>query len=200
MNIQRRDAGASLVEFSAALAADLAALTQALEHPNIDLEDQLRGVVARLRTAVPSFLALTMTVTHDGQVLAFSVGDGAATVAGSSVLIPLPGPPTGNSTLTLYALTPGAFIDLAADLSFALGIELTAISVDTDLRIPSGTAGLTGASAHRAINQAIGILIDRGHTAETARHELRRLADLHNASVHHVADTVIRRINIAFDG
>jgi hypothetical protein len=83
--------------------------------------------------------------------------------------------------LVFYAGNPGAFVDLAADLSFALGLGPDVVALDQDLTPisdPAGLTGLTGLAEMSQVNQAIGILIERGHVPHSARTELHRLANL----------------------
>jgi hypothetical protein len=186
------------VEISAALAADLALLSQALEDPGVDLEAGLRAFTVTVKRAVSSYTGMTMTITLDGHDISFTVHDDTtprpASRPAASLLVPLAGPtPTdADSTLLLYAATPGAFVDLAADLSYALGIGLTDLILDAHLDPPADDVGVDGLAHHRAINQAIGVLIGRGHTPEAARHELHRLAALDHGDLRAAADSVVR--------
>jgi hypothetical protein len=182
------------VDISAALAAGLAVLSQALESPGIDPEAELRNFTADLKHAVASYTGMTMRIALDSHTVSFTVHDDATTNPATSLLIPLAGltPADTASTLLLYAATPGAFVDLAADLSYALGIQPAALVLDGHLDPPDDSAGVRGLENHFAINQAIGVLIGAGHTPESAHDELHRLA----ASDHHdlpsAAQTVIR--------
>ena len=187
------------MDISAALAADLALLTQALDDSGIDLEAGLRAFTAGLKLAVASFTGMTMTIGLDGHDVSFTVHDHATIHPATSLLIPLaPVTPTDTaSTLLLYAATPGAFVDLAADLIYALRIEPTALVLDGHLDPPADAAGLTGLTGldeHSAINQAIGVLLGRGHTPESAHHELQRLAALDHNNLHAAAESLIHSI------
>ena len=181
------------MDISAALAADLAALTEALDTPGIDLETELRGFTADIKLAVASFTAMTVTIAVDGLEVSFVVHDGARPTPATSLLIPLAArTPTGAvSTLLLFATTPGAFVDLAADLSHALGVDLPCLVIDYHLAPPGDAAPMAGLSEHATINQAIGVLIDRGHTPESAREELHRLAALDHGDTHAAAEALL---------
>jgi hypothetical protein len=50
---------------------------------------------------------------------------------------------------------------------------------------------MTGLDEHSAINQAIGVLIGRGHTPESAQHELHRLAKLDHDDLRAAAEALI---------
>jgi hypothetical protein len=183
------------VDISAALAADLAALTQALDNPNIDLEQGLQAFIGDAKLAISSYTGMTMTIALDGHTVSFTAHHDAtsATVAATSLLIPLAALTTSDtaSTLRLYAATPGAFVDLAADLSYALGTDPTTLVLDNHLPAPEDSSGMTGLAAHFAIDQAIGVLIGGGHTPETARDELHRLAAIDHGDLRAAAEQII---------
>ena len=181
------------MDISAALAADLALLTQALDDSGIDLEAGLRAFTADVKVAVASFTGMTMTIAFDGHDVSFTVHDDATIQPATSLLIPLATvtPTDPASTLLLYAATPGAFVDLAADLIYALRIEPTALVLDGHFDPRAGSGGITGLDEHSAINQAIGVLIGRGHTPESAQHELQRLATLDHDNLRVAAEAVI---------
>ena len=181
------------MDISAALAADLALLTQALDDSGIDLEAGLRAFTADVKVAVASFTGMTMTIAFDGHDVSFTVHDDATIQPATSLLIPLATvtPTDPASTLLLYAATPGAFVDLAADLIYALRIEPTALVLDGHFDPRAGSGGITGLDEHSAINQAIGVLIGRGHTPESAQHELQQLATLDHDNLRVAAEALI---------
>ncbi|MDP9094783.1 MAG: hypothetical protein M3N95_18055 [Actinomycetota bacterium] len=100
----------------------------------------------------------------------------------------------GSSSLLFYAADPGAFVDLAADLSFALGLELSDLVLDRHLTLPRHGEGIDGFEFWSGINQAVGVLIARGHTPESARTELHRLADSDSGNLHDAARAVLARV------
>jgi hypothetical protein len=180
------------MEIPAALAADLKALTDALDEPGTDLEAILRTLGADARSAVDSFRGLTMTLIIDSSPLTLTTMD-PVDVA-TSLRLPLdalcdvePG-----SELVLYADKPGAFVDLAADLSFALGLAPEVVTLDDDLNPASGPAGMVGLTEMSHVNQAIGILIDQGHLPVSARTELDRLAQQAQTTLHVAAQRLIQ--------
>ncbi len=102
----------------------------------------------------------------------------------------------GESRVVFYAGIPGAFTDLAADLSHALGgVPVDQRSSAADLRDPPGprvdghrrvivldadlsplshASGLIGLAELTVLNLAIGMLIQQGHDIAQARQVLRR--------------------------
>jgi hypothetical protein len=179
------------MEIPAALAADLKALTDALDEPGTDLETLLHVFGADTRRAVDSYLGLTMTLIIDDFPVTLTTMD-PVDVA-TSLRLPLNalcdvGP---GSELVLYADKPGAFVDLAADLSFALGLTEGVVTLDDDLNPVSGPAGMDGLTKMSHMKQAIGILIARGHLPDSARTELDRLANQAQTTVHIAAQQLI---------
>jgi hypothetical protein len=168
------------VNIARSLVAQLAALTQALDD-DVDLEAQLRVLIADIEAAVASYAGLTMTVVAGGQEISFTARTiGTTGEITASLRIPLDGEPTSptGSRLVLYATTPGAFVDLAADLSYTLALEPRMLALDADLVAPPPGPAATGLADHSMINQALGILIDQGHTLESAHSALRHLAEI----------------------
>ncbi len=181
---------------TAAIAADLKSLTATLFDPTgdttTDIEQTILGFVDTARLAVSSFVGLTITITTRT-----GTGTGTGTSAEHVLLrvtllepddpgrvatsLLLPGPPEATSDqprvqIVLYATTPGAFVDMAADLAFLTGNP----TVDTDLdhhqhlaRQPDITGPIHNESV---INEAVGVLIADGHTLEQAHTYLDALA------------------------
>jgi hypothetical protein len=163
------------VEISATLGADLRTLTDALGQPGTDLEAVLRELSKDIELAVDSYCGLSMTIVVDTGPLSLSTVDPVD--IGTSLLLPLTAicEVEYGSTIVFFARTPGAFVDLAADLSFTLGLGLDSFVIDDHL-LANSEPGLTGLAEMSAINQAIGVLIDQGSTPHRARAELHRLA------------------------
>jgi AmiR/NasT family two-component response regulator len=93
-----------------------------------------------------------------------------------------------DSQITFYASVPGTFVDLAADLAYALGNE----SLRLDGDIPSAlVSNLTGVRRLSTINEAVGVLIGHGHSPDGAQRELRDMADTVRISIHQAAEVVI---------
>ena len=175
-----RDPRSSPVEISPALAADLAFLTIALDEPDsLPLGSVLQRLVDDVRLAVPSFLGFTMALMVDGEAVTFTAVQGLADPgrAVTSARVPLEAL-TDFSTggrIAFYATQPGAFVDFAADVTFALGLHPHEVVLDADLDKPAATprAPRPGLADTCQINQAIGILIDHGFLPGEAEQEIR---------------------------
>jgi hypothetical protein len=188
------------VNISAALVADLNALAAILDHAGTDFEVLLRGLADDARRAVPSFLGLTMSLTIEDYPVTFTVMDdfdSAAHIA-TSALLPLTTlkDTDAASVIVFYAGNAGAFVDFAADASFALGLEPDVVILDRHLTPPNSASGLTGLDSLSDLNQALGILIDRGHTVDTAHSELHRMAGLGQITVLIAARQLIESISL----
>lgn len=189
------------MELTAALRADLALLTEALHDPLSPpaphIMESAGHLAASARLAARSYLGLTVIVataqTWDGTtllgeqvLLRFTVLDDEAEAAdaATSLRLPLPKPPPwdGRTTNTLdvavilYAATPGAFMDLAADLSFLTGVELVDTVLDADRALATQADATGFMLAESVIHQAIGVPITRGRTPNQATVELDALA------------------------
>lgn len=191
----------------------LQALTIAVDEPSVDLDAHLATVLDHLVAAIPSTLALTLSVTVDDYELSLtaevpSVG-GTESAIGSSLLVPLVGATSGDSTsarLLVVASSPGALVDLAADSAYFLGIDLTGLELDRHLDagrpensrhdIDDGTpdsARATPFEDQAMINYAIGILYDRNpeHTLTTARAALVKQSERARISVVDAARRIV---------
>jgi hypothetical protein len=161
------------------LIRQLAALTETIDEPGADLQAMLQVLIDDLTLAVPSLLGLTLTVTRGGvpvtlQILPPEHADAVST----SLLIPLDmiGVDDPGGTLIIFAARPGALVDLAADTRFAYGLDGQVV-LDEHRPTPSTPPGATDPDGVRIIQQAIGLLIDRGHLPEDAPGILHDLAD-----------------------
>lgn len=183
-------------------------LAEAFDDDGLPVADALAGLDAGLAAAVTSYRGLQLTLTgHDPPVVVsvfthHSVedpsGPGGRDGLVTSLRLPLtlldPTFPTG-SRIVFYAATRGAFIDLAADLSYALtpsaghpatNPAVTArgrpapphlqVSVDADPPPACPTTGITGLAERATISHAVGVLTDRGHHPDDVDQTLRRQA------------------------
>lgn len=192
------------MEITATQAADLTPLTAALHDPAADpatdIADTVLVLAADARLAVRSFLGLTVTVTIAGHaggaadpvVLRLTLLDEDLDPSDIATSLRLPGPTDGAGpgppgiAVVLYAATPGAFVDMAADLSFLTGREFAAADLDQHRGL-AAEADITGVlQVETAVHEAIGVLIARGRTREQAYAELDGLADA--AHTHRAAE------------
>jgi hypothetical protein len=182
------------VDISSALATDLRTLTDGFDQ--IDLESLLAEFVTDVRRAVRSYLGVTLTVVDDGRPFTMTVmsdGAGPRDVV-SSAALPLStvdGAEPG-SQIVFYAGCAGGLVDFAADLSYALQLPLTAVELDRHRPPPSPDDGLVGLAEMMRLNQAVGILIEKGYTAEEAHLELGRVADNAEVTLDHLSQQLIR--------
>jgi hypothetical protein len=182
------------------ISAALAALTEALDDDQ-DLETTLHDFAIAAQLAVASYLGMTVTIIAGGHEISFTVREHqeAEQRIATSLLIPLTylAAAAPGSFLVLYAATPGAFVDLAADLSYALHVEPDELTLDAHLTPANHHSGVTGLVDMSHINQAIGILIERGHTPHSASTELQHLASQAETTVrvaaHQLIQTASRR-------
>ncbi len=180
------------MEIPAALSADLAILSAALDD-NTDIEASLNALLLDLQVAVDSSLGLIVTVVIDDYPAVFNALPDAydRPPVGASLLLPLPlvSNAEDGSSIVFFAATPGAFVDLAADLSFALRLDPETLVLDADLHPAVGAIGMATLSE---INQAIGILIEKGHpSAGAAQAALDLLAEHANSTTHAAAQRLI---------
>jgi hypothetical protein len=192
------------VEIPAVLAADLNALATALDGSGSELEQLLGALVDDLRVAVDSYLGLMLTMVLDERPLTLVTMVWPDELAqpgavGSSVSMSLAGLPDAGSgsELVLYAAEPGAFVDLAADVAFALGQPLSTIVFDAHLRPPAPSGGISGLAELMRLNRAVGILINRGFTAEGAQLELHRRARIGRVDLDIVVEKLLRTTSLA---
>jgi hypothetical protein len=169
-----------LVEITATLAADLTALTESLDDPDTDIAATLRQLATGAKLAVRSYLGLSVTITASGQQIIFTALEDHTQPGdiGTSLMMPLPpAGPNGNdaepiNALILYAQRRGAFIDVAADLSWLTGRDPSEFVLDHHLTLPNHLDAPEGLTVASVINQAIGVLIAHGRTPEQAHREL----------------------------
>lgn len=175
---------------SESLANAFAILSAAADDDDIDLGTRLRELIKAAELAVDSYLGMTLVIdSHEVSVTAIC----RPTEVAASLKVLLTRLDTGGpiGTLTLYASTPGAFVDLAADLTYALDVHHSALVLDHDLT-PDAEADIHSLDGHTTINRAIGALIERGHTPESANLELKRLTALGAGDTAITAEAVLR--------
>ncbi len=185
---------------SAALAADLHTLSVTLDATDIDIDidhtfTQLNAAAA---AGVSSYLGLCVTVTGGAAAVQLNTVAPGGGAVGSSVRIPVP--TVGDAQLpvvniVLYAATPGAFTDLAADLAWMTGNDHTEFRLDQDLTAPADAAAPSALALTSLINQAIGVLISRGRTPEQSAQDLATLAAHDHADLPAAAASVLATVD-----
>jgi hypothetical protein len=194
------------VDLPTALLRDLLQLSSSVGLDDDALTAPLVGLVTGLQAAVPSYRGLHLTLVENGhpvKLTAFLNSEDTEPIT-ASLGIPFAALGPGfdpASGVVFYAATPGAFVDLAADLRYDLGRPTTTpdaprnpagdadgnghhnfchrdghqmIVVDADLPLTVPESGLTGLDELTTINQAIGRLVAQGHSPEQADATLHR--------------------------
>lgn len=151
--------------------------------------------MADAKSAVPSYLGLTVTAGPDSTPLTLTVMDDAhpGDVV-TSVLMPMPDDSADGAVpvvVILYAARPGAFVDLAADLSWLTGRQLTDFTLDRHLSLPAEPFASGSVQGSSLINQAIGVLLARGYTPEQAELEIGARAAAARQSRSDAASTIL---------
>ena len=168
----------------------------------------LNALVRELDKAVASYLGLRLTIISNGfPVVLTAFADGHDRAVLTSLRVPLTLMDTGfaaESRVVFYAGTPGAFVDLAADLKFALDRRasiperaenpvLAAIRIDADPPPRMCAFDLSGVSELSTIDHAVGVLIDQGHHPDRAHAILRRDAARAGLEPHAWAAQLLQR-------
>jgi hypothetical protein len=212
------DIPAALLSHLARLASSIELDPNVLQAPLKNLVGDLRAAIPSYRGLHMIILHTGQPVTLTDLLPAETDG-----VVRTSLRVPLGllGPDDdGGSRVTFYAGTPGSLVDLAADLSYALKASVTTVHpdgdhdaldgdgqavvpppraphlrllLDADLPPKVEVSGLTGLAELSAINRAVGILIDRGHTPDDAYDILRRAAAAVGKETHVFAARILRR-------
>lgn len=182
-----------------ALAADFALLTQSLDD-GTDIAQTLASLVSNVRIAVPSYLGLTITAAGRAPPFVVTAMEESAAADGirSSVLIPLTAPDLDGpvASLVLYAGLAGAFVDLAADLSWLSGFRLDDYPLDEHLQTPETRRSDRTLRAMSMINQAVGVLIGRGLLPGAAHDELDMRAARSGISREEAAISVLASLEV----
>jgi hypothetical protein len=168
------------VRIPPALVADLGLLTDALDLPGTDVAATLAALASDAAASVGSYLGLTVRMRAAGadvEVTTLLDPDDRSRVR-SSLRIPLGAPLSADGhegdriDLVLFAATSGAFVDLAADLAWLTGRPMDDARLDQDAAGPFDVDPSRSLRARSSIDQAIGVLIGGGLTAEQASSEL----------------------------
>lgn len=165
---------------SIAFSADLAQLADAQDFVDADIARLLKSLSADARATIDSFAGVTIVLMADGRPITFTAFEGEFDEARivTSVVLPLAALSAveAGSMLIIYASRPGALVDLAADAAVALGIAPDSVALDRHVPASGALSALSGLADVVLINQAIGVLLDRGLLPVAARVEVHRLA------------------------
>lgn len=180
------------MDISTTLAADLEHLLRVLDLPDVDLAQTVHDLRVKVERAVPSFVGLSLTLPVRGQPVTLTSVTHDRPTAASSLRLPLDLASAARlgGEIVLFASTPGAFVDLAADLGYVLKADDGDIQLDQSLPTPS-RSGLFGVSKLAMVNRARGVLIGRGLTPEEAEIRLESDAVLRGVEVYQVAASVL---------
>jgi hypothetical protein len=180
------------VDLPTDLAASLRDLAESIGAGDDNLSGSVVALVEDVRTAVSSYQGLRLTLVLDGwsvTLTAFADIDGQRPATSLRVGLTDLGPGFDpQSRIVFYAGTPGAFVDLSADLDYVhrLGRPDTAyaadgnrdghhpaVRLDIDLPPESVVSGISGLGEYATINRAVGVLIGRGHPPDRVHSLLR---------------------------
>jgi hypothetical protein len=205
------------VDLPAAVLAQLQDLAASIGQDDHDLSDSLAGLIAALRSTAASYCGFQLTLCQNQWPVTLAAFTGGSDIPiRTSLRLPLALVSrrfVPESRAIFFAGTPGAFTDLATDLSHALGdvhVEQTpatdrreasthvdgqrpAIELDADVPPLSRESGLTGRAELAVLNRAIGMLVARGHDIEHAHQLLRRDAAAAGVEPHVYAARILRR-------
>lgn len=207
------------VDLPAALLRHLLDLTASIGQDDQELDDTIAALTTALRSTAASYCGFQLTIViNDWPVTLTAFPDSHDVPVGTSLRLPLALVSQAvdrESRVVFFAVAPGAFTDLAADLSYILGGihveqqspaayftdgagtrvngQRSAIELDNDLPSVSPVSGLTGLIDLTVVNRAIGMLVDQGHDVEQAQRVLRRAAAAAQVAPHIYAAQVLRQ-------
>jgi hypothetical protein len=184
------------VDLPTVLLAHLQDLTASIGQDDQELDDPIAALTTALSSTAASYCGFQLTIVNNQWPVALTAFSDVP--VGTSLRLPLALVSKAvdqESRVVFFAVTPGAFTDLAADLSCALGgvpVEQqspaayiadgastrlglrSAIELDNDLPLVAPVSGLTGLADLTVWNRAIGMLVDHGHDLVQAHQVLRR--------------------------
>jgi hypothetical protein len=173
-----------VISDATSLAPASAALSVGLNSRTIDEVGRGLGQFrAAVRGAVPSYCGLSATLVFDGYPVTMTspvpLGGGSRDAgAVTSLHLPLSAVTVAaTGELVLFASTPGAFVDVAADLAYATDTDTDAGVCALDAHLAPSAGGVpNGVAGFSIFNRAVGALIHRGWTPEQARARITRSA------------------------
>jgi hypothetical protein len=181
--------GALLLEIPRGLLASLRNLTIGIGGDEHVVGELLHALVRELATSVVSYRGLQLTITRHGfPVVLTAFADEHDGDLVTSLRVPLVLVGSGfaaDNRVVFYAGMPGAFVDLAADLTLALDrrarkaqradkLAPSAIRLDADPPPASRAFTLSGVAELGAIDRAVGVMIEQGHHPDWAYASLRK--------------------------
>lgn len=187
---------------SPVLAAELATLGDS----GTDLSDAVESLHDILQMVVPSAVGLSVTVHFsdlDATVTTLPKGVEPQT----SLRFPLSiwADFEAGSEVIFYASTPSSLVDLAADLGWALKLNIAFTGQFADHMVVvdqhiTPAPGLSGPDDLSSVNQAVGVLLSTGRSPETAIGDLKRTAVLANTSIGAAARALTGRLTRSVTG
>jgi hypothetical protein len=155
----------------------------------------------RLLAAVPSAIGLSMSI-HMSEIdlTLTTLPEGGKPQTSLRVPLSTWADLEAGSEVIFYATTAGSLVDLAADLGWALGLNIawTRQVLDQVLVLDqhlTPVPGLSGLSDLSALNQAVGVLLAKGRSPDRAIEDLKRAASLANSSIAGAARAIIGQLD-----
>jgi hypothetical protein len=181
-----------------------AQLLEQLRHLTADpdraegLAAALSGLCVNVEVAVPSWMSVSIVLASakaaDVEVVIVAPGGEDEAEARSSLAVPLSEVDSPDQ-LIVRAGAAGAFLLLAHDLASGLG-GARPIVVDRHLAPPaSGEAAAAMFAGLSVVDQAIGVLLDRGLSPPQARQDLERRARAYGVSVAVAARSLLATVS-----
>jgi hypothetical protein len=182
------------VDLPAAVLVHLHDLLASIGQDDHDLSETLASLTTALCSTAESYCGLQLTLVENQWPVTLTAFAGADPPIRTSLRLPLAlvsRRVDSEGWVIFFASTPGAFTDLAADLSHALG----GVRVELDADVPPlpRDSGLTGLAELTVLNRAVGILVARGHDIEHAHQLLRRDAAAAGVEAHVYAAQILGR-------
>lgn len=180
----------------------LASLSALTEEPGAELSETVSRLSVAVGQAVESFCGLSVNAGDSHGIIRFSVGPNGVPApvtspARSSLRLSSTVLTTGMPTLEiiLLATRPGAFVDLAADITWATRPPPYALEVDRHLGSVEADGGdVEGLQAASAIDQAVGALLSQGTPGEQARSMIEARAQRDATTLAEAARRILREI------
>jgi len=168
------------VDISTTLIGEINDLLTGIEVDPQRLLEPLGALRRDFRLAVRSYIGLQLTAfagSHPVQLTSMEAHADVEPIT-SSMQLSLPGVGRNSpSAVVAFATAPGAFVDLAANMSPAHQLRGGELLLDRHIPASDQRSGFSGLREASSVNPAIGVLIDRGRNPRQAEVELQRLAD-----------------------